>query len=185
VGTETLPLISAPEEKVEIKDSVVSEEGRETEEVDGEAQSSTTPETKGPPLQGEQQVREEQLPEAASQNSELEVWKQKVSNLELENRLMKREVNALNEELSGVMQRRNEASDIKAQYESKIQALREQASRAGHVIRQLQSHEEDLQASVVARDSQIEVLRNQLAAGDRALVEAKERLVSSKKEQDR
>lgn len=116
---------------------------------------------------------------------EMEEWKHKVSTLELENRLMKREVGALNEELSGVMSRRNEASSAKARHESEMHALREQASRSDHMIRQLRSHEEDLRAAALARDSQVEVLRTQLAAADRALVEAKEKLVLSKREQER
>ena len=111
--------------------------------------------------------------------------KQKISNFELENKLMKREVNALNEELSSVMSRLNETSQSTAHYESEIHALREQASRSDHVIRQLRSHEEDLQATVEARDSQIQVLRTQLEAADKAVQDSKEDLSRSRKEQER
>lgn len=184
-----IPLTSIPDEKGEKKDVAICEGGREmekTEEVDGEAEILAAAQTKEvASSQDEQLAGVGGVAGETSQGAELEAWKQKVSNLELENRLIKREVNALNEELSGVMQRHNEAADVKVHYQSEMQALREQASRADHMIRQLRSHEEDLQASVVARDSQIEVLRNQLSAGDRALAEAKEKLVLSKKEQDR
>lgn len=189
VGLQTVPLTSS--DKAKVKDAEGDEKERgggrgETEEVDGEAESPAVLQTMEEPSSKDEQAAEVGgVAKEVAEGAELEEWKQKVSNLELENRLMKREVNALNEELSGVMQRQNETADIKARYESEMQALREQASRADHMIRQLRSHEEDLQASVMARDSQIEVLRNQLAAGDRALAEAKEKLVLSKKEQDR
>lgn len=177
--------ISIPNVEDEKKGLEVSEGGA-TEEVDGESESSAVPIEAGPSSQDEQPavvgvVARETSPEGA----ELEAWKQNVSNLELENRLLKREVGALNEELSGVMLRLNKAADVRANSDSEIQTLREQVSRADHMIRQLRSQEEDLQASLAARDSQIEVLRNQLAAGDRALVDANEKLVMSKKEQDR
>ncbi len=82
---------------------------------------------------------------------------QKVSNLELENRLLKREVASMNDELSSVMGRVREAGEGVRQYEVEITSLREQASQADHVIRQLRSHEEDLQAALEARDSQTQV----------------------------
>lgn len=181
---------SVPDMKGEKKDVEVSKGGREmdkTEDVDGELEMPALPTEveSAVPLQEKQPAAVGGVARETSPDAELEVWKQKVSNLELGNRLMKREVNALNEELSGVMQRLNEAGDIKSRYETEMHALREQVSRADHMIRQLRSHEEDLQASVVARDSQIEVLRSQLSAGDRALADAKEKLVLSKKEQDR
>ncbi len=121
----------------------------------------------------------------ADQGSELEEWKRNVSNLQLENKLMKREVSALNEELSSVTLRANKVTDARVRYESEMHTLREQVLRSDHVIRQLRSHEEDLQATAVARDSQVEVLRTQLSAGDRALEEAREKLLSAKREQER
>ncbi len=91
------------------------------------------------------------------QQAQLLAMQQKVSNLELENRLLKREVASMNDELSGVMGRVREAGVSVGQYEAEIASLREQASRSDHVIRQLRSHEEDLQAMLEARDSQIQV----------------------------
>ena len=117
--------------------------------------------------------------------TDLEAWKQKSSNLELENKLMKREVTSLNEELVSVMSRLNEASQSTSHRENEVQALREQVSRSDHMIRQLQSHEEDLQAAVEVRDSQIQVLRTQLSSADKAVEDAKEKLDQSRKEQER
>lgn len=116
---------------------------------------------------------------------EMEALKQQVSSLDLENRLLKREVSSLNEELGTVMNRMNETSSNTSHYESEIHALREQASRLDHMIRQLRSREEDLQAAVDARDAQIQVLRTQLSATDSAVEAAKRDLLLSKKEQER
>lgn len=136
------------------------------------------------PTDGEGVVKDTPTGESGAER-EIEEWKRKVSNLQLENKLMKREVSALNEELGTVTSRASEASNSRAHYESEIDALREQASRSDHLIRQLRSHEEDLQASLEARDSQIVVLRTQLSVSDKALEDAKERLLLSKKEQER
>ena len=130
-------------------------------------------------------VGDEAAGDAKGAGSELEEWKQMVSTLQLENRLMKREVSALNEELSGVTLRANQAADVKARCEGELRALREQVSKSDQIARQLRSREEDFQATLMARDSQIEVLRSQLSAADRAVEEAKERLLLSKKEQER
>lgn len=201
----TLPPVAArPQEagseKAEKDPPLDSEGGREedkgkakevenADEVDGGAVDSTHPPieegTASPdnhpatPGEGVARTRD------SSREVELEEWKRKVSTLELENKLMKREVGALSEELSGVMSRINKTSSMKAHYESEMHALREQASRSDHMIRQLRSHEEDLRATAIARDSQVEVLRTQLSVADRALLEAKEKLVSSKREQER
>ena len=82
---------------------------------------------------------------------------QKISNLELENKLLKREVASLNDELGLMMGRVRDAGESVSQYESEISALREHAFRSDHMIRQMRSQEEDLQAALEARDSQIQV----------------------------
>lgn len=116
--------------------------------------------------------------------------KQTVSNYELENKLLKREVTSLNEELESVINKLTSHEEGANHHESEVHALREQASRTDHMIRQLRSHNEDLQASVEARDSQIQVLRTRLSEADvtvesqqrkvETLTSEKERLVCSK-----
>ena len=127
----------------------------------------------------------EQQQQHAAITAELEEWKRKVSNLQLENKLMKREVGSLNEELSALTARASEAAADKSQREDEMHALREHVSKAEQSVRRLRSQEEDLRASVEVRDSQLEVLRTRLAEADRALSEEKERVASSKREQER
>ena len=55
------------------------------------------------------------------------------------------------------MERVREAEEGMASHRGEVEALREQATRSDHVIRQLRSQEEDLQSVLEARDSQIQV----------------------------
>lgn len=91
------------------------------------------------------------------EHSQLVTLQQRVSNLELENKLLKREVASLNDELGVMMGRVRDAGESVAQYEREISALRDHTSQSDHMIRQMRSQEEDLQAALEARDSQIEV----------------------------
>ena len=80
-----------------------------------------------------------------------------MSDLELENKLLKREVSSLNDELSTVLERVREAEEGVALHRSEMETLQEQLAASDHVIRQLRSHDEDIQATLQARESQIQV----------------------------
>ena len=211
-GTWTEASYSVPSSRAESRakddpDLVEKDEPKETEAVEGEkemvdgntgeeksssddqnfplAAAETVPDSPKTGEKGEVVGEEGGVVREASHEAELEEWKQKVSNLNLENKLLKREVSSLNEEMSTAMSRMEGITSSKDHYESEIHALREQASRLDHMIRQLRSQEEDLQASMVARDSQIEVLRTQLSVTDKALNEANEKIAISRREQER
>lgn len=64
---------------------------------------------------------------------------------------------SLNDELGTLVERVREAEEGVATHRGEVETLREQATRSDHVIRQLRSQEEDLQAVLEARDSQIQV----------------------------
>lgn len=115
---------------------------------------------------------------------EVDSLRQKVSNLELENKLLKREIGSLNDEMGTLMTRLNEASDGTSRYEREIQSLREQVSQLDHVIRQLRSHDDDLQALLEARDQQIAVLRTQLAEGDKTAEQLRVHVSAAQREKE-
>ena len=77
--------------------------------------------------------------------------------MELENKLLKREVSSLNDELATVLERVREAEEGVALQRTAMESLREQAATSERVIRQLRSHDEDMQSTLEARDSQIQV----------------------------
>ena len=161
------------ETKLEETDSPLDKEGVPHPDPKGEErvevhQQSNVPESQSAPS-GDLNGGQNQPQNSTNQIliAEADSLRQKVSNLELENKLLKREVASLSDEMGSLMTRLNEASDSTSQYEREIQSLREQVSQSDHVIRQLRSHDDDLQALLEARDQQIAVLRTQLAEGDR------------------
>ena len=122
---------------------------------------------------------------AAEATSELEKWKKAVSNLELENKLMKREVMSLNEELGGVMGRLAKSSQSSTHYQSEIHALREQASQSDQLIRQLRSQADDLEAGMQTKDTQVQALQLELSGHSREVEGLKNQLLLSRNEQER
>ena len=145
----------------------------EEEEVDGpHSHRNEGPETSGPPTPaakaGQEQVsgaspspdRQRQQEEellAQQQQQQLQLQRQEVSRLSLENKLLKREVTSLNDELNELTQRSREDRNSLAHFETEAHSLREEVSSLDHMIRQLRSSEEDLQASRDAKDSQLQV----------------------------
>ena len=150
--------------------------------VDGLTVENLPPE---PESESEVCVDKEVQENSSAAAVEVERLKQTVSNLQLENKLMKREMISLNDEQGRFIVRLNEASQVADHYQSEIHALGEQALRSDQVIRQLRSQGEDLQTAVDVRDSQLQVLRAQLAMADQAVEENKEQLVLARKEQER
>lgn len=132
----------------------------------------------------EQHIAQDDVSES-SQRKELEDLKQAISNYELENKLLKREISSLNQELDSVMHKTSGHEEQVAHYESEIHALREQASRTDHMIRQLRSHDEDLRASLEARDAQLSVLRARLTEADRRVEEQQRELMAAATEKER
>jgi chromosome segregation ATPase len=115
---------------------------------------------------------------------EIDSLRQKVSNFELENKLLKREIGSLNDEMGTLITRLNESSDSSSHYEREIQSLREQVSQSDHVIRQLRSHDDDLQSLLEARDQQIAVLRAQLTDGDRTAEQLRVHVSAAQRERE-
>lgn len=94
------------------------------------------------------------------ENSQVFQLQQKVSNLELENKLLNREVRSLTGELGALRSQSAEMKDTILHYESEVDSLREEVSRTDHMIRQLRSGEEDIKAELDARNSQIQARTN-------------------------
>ena len=91
----------------------------------------------------------------------------------------------MNEELASLMGKLGSHDESVAHYESGIHALREQASRTDHMIRQLRSHDDDLRATLESKDSQITVLRARLSEADQKVEEQQRRLTALSTEKER
>ena len=82
---------------------------------------------------------------------------QRISSLELENRLLKQEMTSLNSELGAMTGRLREVEGERGKRAEERQELRERLEQLERALRKLHSREEDLQAMLNARDTQIEV----------------------------
>lgn len=94
---------------------------------------------------------------------------QKMSSLELENKLLKNEVASLNQEMSSVIQRSREALSELDTSKRKLDAYHRSASMHDQLVRELQSRESDLTEALGAKDSQLAVLRVRLEEADKEL----------------
>ncbi|XP_071159170.1 golgin subfamily A member 5-like [Mytilus edulis] len=114
----------------------------------------------------------------SSQDHESNGETQTLSSLELENKLLKNEVQSLNQEMSSVVNRAKEAEMELLRLKKKMDEYNRSSSKHDHVLRELQTRESDLMEVLNAKDSQLAVLRIRLEEADK-------NLQSSKKEMDR
>lgn len=101
-------------------------------------------------------------------DSHVEV-QQNLSSLELENKLLKNEVQSLNQEMSSVMNRAKEAENELQRIKKKMDEYNRSSSKHDHMLRELQSRESDLMEVLGAKDSQLAVLRIRLEEADKEL----------------
>ena len=175
---KVVPLSNQQREGRDESEPVAAEKKEEKEEIPAVPESQPAP---SDGLDASQTLQSEGDKELLA---EVDTLRQKVSNLELENRLLKREVASLNDEMGTLMTRLNEASDSRLHHDNEIQSLREQVSQSDHVIRQLRSHDDDLQALLEARDQQIAVLRAQLTEGDRTAEQLRANMSAAQREKE-
>ncbi|OWF43826.1 golgin subfamily A member 5-like isoform X2 [Mizuhopecten yessoensis] len=94
---------------------------------------------------------------------------QKMSSLELENKLLKNEVASLNQEMSSIIQRSRDSVSELEKTKQKLDSYHRSASMHDQLVRELQSRESDLTEALGAKDSQLAVLRVRLEEADKEL----------------
>lgn len=94
---------------------------------------------------------------------------QKMSSLELENKLLKNEVASLNQEMSSIIQRSKDSISELDITKQKLESYHRSASMHDQLVRELQSRESDLTEALGAKDSQLAVLRVRLEEADKEL----------------
>lgn len=92
--------------------------------------------------------------------------KERVSNLELENRLLKREVTSLNQELTNVSERARHAEKHLSDARNEMEGSRQVSSRSDQLVREMHGRHDDLVQTLATRDAQIAVLRVKLQEAD-------------------
>ncbi|NXR73584.1 GOGA5 protein, partial [Pycnonotus jocosus] len=106
-----------------------------------------------------------------------------LSNLRLENQLLRNEVQSLNQEVASLIQRSKETQEELNKSREKVEKWNADHSKSDRVVRELQAQVDDLTEAVGAKDSQLAVLKVRLQEADQLLsarTEALEALQSEK-----
>ncbi|XP_067153060.1 golgin subfamily A member 5 isoform X3 [Apteryx mantelli] len=106
-----------------------------------------------------------------------------LSNLRLENQLLRNEVQSLNQEMASLIQRSKETQEELNKSRERVEKWSVDHSKSDKMVRELQARVDDLTEAVGAKDSQLAVLKVRLQEADQLLstrTEALEALQSEK-----
>ncbi|XP_005149571.2 golgin subfamily A member 5 isoform X2 [Melopsittacus undulatus] len=106
-----------------------------------------------------------------------------LSNLRLENQLLRNEVQSLNKEMASLIQRSKETQEELNKSRERVEKWNVDQSKSDRMVRELQAQVDDLTEAVGAKDSQLAVLKVRLQEADQLLsarTEALEALQSEK-----
>ncbi|XP_054988938.1 golgin subfamily A member 5 [Sorex araneus] len=106
-----------------------------------------------------------------------------LSNLRLENQLLRNEVQSLNQEMASLLQRSKETQEELNRARARVEKWNDDHSKSDRVTRELRAQVDDLTEAVAAKDSQLAVLKVRLQEADQLLktrTEALEALQSEK-----
>ncbi|XP_004635213.1 golgin subfamily A member 5 [Octodon degus] len=106
-----------------------------------------------------------------------------LSNLRLENQLLRNEVQSLNQEMASLIQRSKETQEELNKARARVEKWNADHSKSDRITRELQAQVDDLTEAVAAKDSQLAVLKVRLQEADQLLrtrTEALEALQSEK-----
>ncbi|XP_036131723.1 golgin subfamily A member 5 [Molossus molossus] len=106
-----------------------------------------------------------------------------LSNLRLENQLLRNEVQSLNQEMASLLQRARETQEELNKARARVEKWNVDHSKSDRVTRELRAQVDDLTEAVAAKDSQLAVLKVRLQEADQLLktrTEALEALQSEK-----
>ncbi|XP_015748228.1 PREDICTED: golgin subfamily A member 5-like [Acropora digitifera] len=109
----------------------------------------------------------------------------RISNLELENKLLRKEVASLNEEMVSVVQRAKEAEKRVKDTERQLQRNQAQLSTSENIARQLRMKEDDFTEALNAKDSQLAVLRVRVEETDQELQSTRKQIEEFHLERER
>nr|XP_004649723.1 golgin subfamily A member 5 [Jaculus jaculus] len=106
-----------------------------------------------------------------------------LSNLRLENQLLRNEVQSLNQEMASLLQRSKETQEELNKARARVEKWNVDHSKSDRITRELRAQVDDLTESLAAKDSQLAVLKVRLQEADQLLstrTEALEALQSEK-----
>ncbi|KAE8586261.1 hypothetical protein XENTR_v10021610 [Xenopus tropicalis] len=131
-------------------------------------------------------VKAETLPDSGSStnlSTTADTKSHELSNLRLENQLLRNEVQSLNQEMASLIQRSKETQKELNEARTRMEKWNGDNSKNDRTLRELQAQVDDLSEAMAAKDSQLAVLKVRLQEADQLLnsrTEALETLQSEK-----
>ncbi|XP_078349611.1 golgin subfamily A member 5-like isoform X2 [Oculina patagonica] len=184
-SSETAVKPSDPVELVlgDAADGKITEETVATITGESENTANTTDIVNGPSLE---EPHSQDMPQHdTNAGSQRPADDHHVSNLELENMLLRKEVASLNEEMVSVVQRAKEAERKVKDAEKQLQRSQEQLSTSEDIARQLRMKEDDFTEALNAKDSQLAVLRVRIQESDQELQSKRQQIGEYQLERER
>lgn len=108
-----------------------------------------------------------------------------LSNLRLENQLLRNEVQSLNQEMASLLQRSKETQDELNKARVRVEKWNVDNSKSDRITRELRAQVDDLTEAVAAKDSQLAVLKVRLQEADQVLSSRTEALEALQNEKSR
>ncbi|XP_053553515.1 golgin subfamily A member 5 [Bombina bombina] len=133
-------------------------------------------------------VEKDKLSETESSSSHTTNGDQKsheLSNLRLENQLLRSEVQSLNQEMASLIQRSKKKQEALNEAQARIEKWNSSNSKSDRTVRELQAQVDDLSEAVSAKDSQLAVLKVRLQEADQLLRSRTDALESLQSEKSR
>ncbi|XP_027314227.3 golgin subfamily A member 5 isoform X2 [Anas platyrhynchos] len=108
-----------------------------------------------------------------------------LSNLRLENQLLRNEVQSLNQEMASLIQRSKETQEELNKSRERVEKWNVDHSKSDRIVRELRARVDDLTEAVGAKDSQLAVLKVRLQEADQLLSSRTEALEALQSEKSR
>lgn len=108
-----------------------------------------------------------------------------LSNLRLENQLLRNEVQSLNQEMASLLQRSKETQEELNKARARVEKWNVDHSKSDRITRELRAQVDDLTEAVAAKDSQLAVLKVRLQEADQLLNTRTEALEALQNEKSR
>lgn len=108
-----------------------------------------------------------------------------LSNLRLENQLLRNEVQSLNQEMASLLQRSKETQEELNKARAQVEKWNVDHSKSDRITRELRAQVDDLTEAVAAKDSQLAVLKVRLQEADQLLSARTEALEALQNEKSR
>ncbi|NWZ89900.1 GOGA5 protein, partial [Nesospiza acunhae] len=167
--------------------STSTQSAKTTEDSSIRSQGNETPDSSDSGLgaQGNDGLKDSSLSAATSPSLSAsdDSKSHELSNLRLENQLLRNEVQSLNQEVASLIQRSKETQEELNKSREKVEKWNVDHSKSDRMVRDLQARVDDLTEAVGAKDSQLAVLKVRLQEADQLLsarTEALEALQSEK-----